>query len=931
MAVFGVPELHEDDALRAVRAAIEVRDELTRLNDDSRGGSDPKVSISIGVNTGEVITSGAEETPLVTGDAVNFAKRLDEEASRNEILLGETTWHLVRNAVTAESANFILNSDAKPLPAWRLLDLRPDSVALAPEPETPLIGRVRELEMLREIFERVRAQRTPQLLMILGEAGIGKTRLAREIAATLERDATVLTGRCLAYGEGITFWPLLEVVRRLRSEDVLGDEGDRVIESTEGVLGAGESPGTVDQALPAVRKLLERVAAKRPLLLVFDDIHWAQPPFLDLIEYVAGWADAPIMLLCLARPEFVDLRPDWPGEQTNATSLLLEPLTSEESGRLIQSVLPELDLRIERQIQRAADGNPLFIAQMLAMAAEQGPGEEHVPVPLTIQALLAARLERLGPGERAVLEAGAVAGKDFWSGGVEEVLPEEARGSVLRNLLALRRKRFVRPIKSEFKAEDAFEFGHTLIQEAVYRAIAKQRRADMHERFGDWLEAVAGERSTEYGEILGFHFEQAVRYRREFGRIDLRTSELAARSGRHFAVVGERALDRDDIAAAKNLLDRAANLLPEQDSARPEVLVHLSESLLETGELGRAGGVLAEGLGAARRAGLTRTDARAVLVRSRLRLATGGSATEALAEVQAAARRLEQAGEEADLALALNLAGICRGFLGHAAAAADAHERALEVARRVGQERAATEALSCLISILADGPTPAEDAIRRLEAILAQADDSPRVQSAALGGLSWLYAIRGRFEEARAADARSRALPLEVGSTVGWAVPSTRTARIELLAGDAGAAERVAREGYEVLHEMGEKAALSVVALELARALYLQGRASEADRFIHAGEAAGARDDIFLQVEWRTIRALVLADRGMLNKAENLAREAVEIATPTDFLNFRGDVLCDLADVLQRAGKPEEASAAAESALGLYEQKGNLVMARKTR
>jgi DNA-binding SARP family transcriptional activator len=930
MAVFGVPELHEDDALRAIKAAIEIRDELTRLNTDSPSDSDPNVSISIGVNTGKVITGGDDETPLVIGDAVNFARRLEGEANQNEILLGETTWHLVRGAATAESVSIIFDSEAKPVRAWRLLDLRSDSVALPPEPETPLIGRVPELEMLREAFEGVIAQRTPRLFVILGEAGIGKTRLASEIGAALEEDATVLTGRCLAYGERITFWPLLEVARRLRNDDLFRNEIDHLIESTEGALGAGESPGALDQALPAVRQLLERVAAKRPLLLVFDDIHWAQPPFLDLIEYIAGCAHAPIMLLCLARPDFVGLRPDWPREQTSAASLLLEPLSSDESSRLIQAMLPQLDLRIEKQILEASEGNPLFIEQMLA-EAEQGPGKEHVPVPLTIQALLAARLERLEPDERAVLEAASIAGKDFWLGGVEEVLPEEARPSAVRNLLALRRKRFVRPTESAFKAEDAFEFGHNLIQEAAYRGIVKQRRADMHERFGDWLEGEAGARPTEYGEILGFHFEQAARYRREFGWNDSRTSELAARAGRYLAVAGERALDRDDIVTAKNLLERAANLLPEQDSARADVFVHLGESLLEAGELGRAGRVLDQGLEAVRQAGLSRADARAVLVRSRLRLATGASATEVLAEVQTTARRLEQAGEEQELALALNLAGICLGFLGRAAAAAEAHERALEVARRVGQERAATESLSYLISNLSHGPTPAAEAIHRLETILSHADDRPRVQSSGLGALSWLYAIRGRFEEARAADARSRALPLEVGSTVGWAVSSARTARIELLAGDAGAAERVAREGYEVLHEMGERAELSAVALALARALYLKGRADEADRFIRAGEAAGARDDIFLQVGWRTTRALVLAELGMLSKAENLAHQAVEIAMPTDFLDFRGDALCDLAEVLFRAGKPEEASAAAESARRLYKQKGNLVMAGKAR
>ena len=397
MAVFGIPVSHEDDALRAVRAAAEMRTAIAEHGLEAR----------IGVNTGEVVVGGDSET-LVTGDAVNVAARLEQAAAAGEIMIGSETRILVRDAVRVEAVEpLTLKGKSEPVEAYRLIDVLSDVQSIARHPETPLVGRERERQRLWRDYEDAVADRTCRLFTLLGPAGIGKSRLVADFLERVGDSADVLRGRCLSYGEGITYWPLVEILI------AIGVEPDSVI---------GTSPPETQLAF---RRLLESRAVERPQVVVIDDLQWAEPVFVDLVEHVADFTrDAPVFLLCVARTELLDVRPGWGGGKLNATSLLLEPLDAEQCGTLMERLVLDapLDADLRERITVASAGNPLYVEEMLAMVREHGDGE--VVVPPTIQALLQARIDSLDGDVRVVMERGAVEGEVFHRGAVAELSPD---------------------------------------------------------------------------------------------------------------------------------------------------------------------------------------------------------------------------------------------------------------------------------------------------------------------------------------------------------------------------------------------------------------------------------------------------------------------------------------------------------------------------
>ena len=529
--------MHEDDALRAVRAALELRDSV-------------EVEVRIGVNTGQVVT-GQGDT-LVTGDPVNVAARLEQAAGIGEVLLGSDTYRLVRDAVDVVLlAPLEAKGKSEPLTAYRLVAITGEEAYIR-RFDAPLVGRERESRLLAGAWERVLSERTCVLFTILGPAGVGKSRLAQEFLAKV--DATVVSARCLSYGEGITYWPAVEIVKQLLGTEPADDP------AVDSLLGHGQAAS--DEIAFGVRKLLEARAVERPLIVLLDDLHWGEPAFIDLVEQVADLSrDAPILLVCLARPELLDRRPGWSGGKLNATSVLLEPLAAGETDELIDGLLDghPLDIGLRRRIAVAAEGNPLFVEEMLAMVHELGSDE--VSVPPTIQALLAARLDQLPRPERATLERGAVEGQVFHHGAVQALAPEETQ--VATHLMGLVRKDLVRPSPATLAGDDAFRFRHLLIRDAAYEALPKATRAELHERFADWMGG-HGESLVELDEITGYHLEQAARYRLELGKP---APELAARAAALLAATGAQALDRVDMHAAANLLTRASELLGPDDPA----------------------------------------------------------------------------------------------------------------------------------------------------------------------------------------------------------------------------------------------------------------------------------------------------------------------------------------------------------------------------
>ena len=479
MAVFGIPKAHEDDALRACRAAVEMRDALPELGIAGR----------IGVNTGEVVTGTQER--LATGDAVNVAARLEQAAAPHEVLIGETTLALVHAAVVAEPVEpLTLKGKSRPVPASRLV-----SVLGAPERSHAerFVGRERELQLLVAAWERVRADERCELVTVVGDAGVGKSRLVSEALAAME--ARIVRGRCLPYGEGITYWPVVEVVKQLA---VLPSDPTAAA-AIRSLLGESDAATSGDEIAWAFRKLLEDQA---PLVVVFDDIQWGEEMFLDLIESTALLSGgAPLLLVGMSRPELAERRPGWPG------MLRLEPLPAEQADALIGDAVSD---ELRERIARAAGGNPFFISEMLTMAAE----DAHVDVPPTLKALLAARLDQLDEAERRVLERGSVEGEIFHRGGVQALAPDETQ--VTTRLAALVRRQLVRPDRAQIAGDDGYRFRHLLIRDAAYDALPKAVRADLHVRFGDWLDE-HGHSLVERDEIVGYHLEQAARYMGELG------------------------------------------------------------------------------------------------------------------------------------------------------------------------------------------------------------------------------------------------------------------------------------------------------------------------------------------------------------------------------------------------------------------------------
>jgi class 3 adenylate cyclase len=623
MAVFGIPTVREDDALRAVRAAAEMRDALAELNDQLDLQWGVRLEARTGVNTGEVIAGDTSRGQgFVSGDAVNVAARLEQAASAGEILIGERTLELVHGAVQVEPVPPLdLKGKSRPVPAFRLVDVADHAAGFDRRLDSPLVGRERELALLREAFDRTVAGRTCELVTVVGPAGIGKSRLTEDFAQSLGGEATVVAGRCLSYGEGLTFWPLRDVVQQLAGTDdsessdqaqariarllPADDDTASILERVAGALGLSDAAAYPKETFWAVRKLLEAAAGRQPLVVLFEDIHWAEPTFLELIEHLATTVrDVPVLIVAAARTDLFDVRPDFAGEVASATRIDLHPLSGVESKELIAHLTGDAGVAaaLSDQVFTGAEGNPLFVEELVRMLLDEGVREPSaLSVPPTIHALLAARLDRLDPGERAVVEAAAVVGRSFGGGAVLELSGGEDRSTLDRQLGALVRKQLIEPDGGRFAGEDTFSFTHILVRDVAYQAILKGLRTDLHARYADWLEGTAGERASEYEEILGYHLERAYHYLTELGPIDDRGRELAARAAAQLGSSGGRALVRGDTRPAVTLLERAVSLLAEDDPARRDLTVKLGIALAEAGQLSRADALLHDRIEAERR------------------------------------------------------------------------------------------------------------------------------------------------------------------------------------------------------------------------------------------------------------------------------------------------------------------------------------------
>jgi class 3 adenylate cyclase len=917
MAAFGVPVTHEDDPLRAARAAVEIQVALAALNERLERDHGVRLDARIGIETGEVVAAQTDTRQrLVTGEAVGIAARLEQSAEAGQILVGELTGRLIDHVARLEPLGELeIKGKREPVHAYRLLEIAPVSPAFEQRLDAPLAGRRKELAALRKALRAAKSEQRARAVTVIGSPGIGKSRLAAELASRT-KDVTALFGRCLSYGEGITYWPLREVVQAGPETD----ERDAVLAALD-----ADTPPPAPEIALLFRRFCEALARERPLVLVLDDVHWAEPTFLELVEHLADKGDGPIVALCVAREELLEHQPEFLAGRANAERVVLDALSNEETETLLEGLGGEiLETDQRARVAEAAEGNPLFLEQLFALAAEGGLAERALPE--TIQALLAARLDRLGPGERAVLERGAVVGKEFGAGDVTALLDPHAAPTADAHLRTLAVRGFVRP------AGDAFRFRHVLVQEAVYRAAPKRLRAELHERFADHLERSAPD-LVELDEFAGYHLEQAYRLRTELGESDRHAATLAQDAGTRLGAAGIRACKRGDMPASVGLLTRATSLLPVEEALQRELLCELAIALRAIGDTGASESVLVRAIGESKSTGDRRIELRACVEYEYIRPPGAHPATrEALLEVVAEGIPIFEATRDDR---ALGRAWLLFGFV-KGARRGDHRSREEAATRALTHYRASSWPIStCLgeiASSLYNGPTPAPQAIARCEQLL-QDEELDRAGRANLevylGGLS---AQLGDFEEARSLVASGRQAYEDLGQRTAVALHADAVqAEVEMLAGDLVVAERILRGVCMELERTEAYPNLASAAGLFAEVLLSQGHVDEAAEWARIAEAHSALDDLDAQLIWMPVSAKLAARHEEFEKAESVVRDAATRSRESDALNRCAQVHRALGEVLLLANRVEEAAEAFDRAVELYERKGNIVGAGRAR
>ncbi len=941
VAAFGADTVREDDALRAVRCAAEMGTELEALNDELEQRWGARLQMRTGVNTGELVIS---DEGILVGDMMNTAARLEQAAGTGHVLVGQVTRRLVHQQVELEEvAPLDLKGKAEPVRAWRLVSVESQAVAGI---EAPLVGRDRELERLRAALVAAVDARACRLVSVIGSPGLGKSRLAAEFAHAVAADATVLEGHCEASGEGITFLPVAEVLRAAASiaEDDSsgrvvakltavvpeGPDRDRVVARVAGLLGAG-TPAAPEETFWGVRTVLEALARNQPLVVVLDDVHWGQPMFLDLIEHLVEWIrDAPVLLVALARPELRETREALAAAGRRPVDVLeLEPLEPDQSRELVGGLLGQVDFpdQLLGRILETTEGNPLFLGELLRMLVDEGSltrkdevwvavgGADAVEVPPTIHALLTARIERLRADERSVVERAAVIGKQFYRGAVAALVAPPIRSGIDGHLETLRRKDMVEPEGTYWIDEPVYRFHHVLIRDAAYHLLLKEARAELHEKFADWLETKAGELVGEHEEVIAYHLEQAHEYRRQLGPLDERGKVLGAQAASRLASAGRRALEREDLAAAANLLQRALDR--DAGASEAEIGWDLGEALLSAGDTASAGAAMERFVGP-----------RADVLRAQLAVLTGsGSLEQTLESVTRATEALAATNDAAAEAKGHHVTAQVQAQLGRVADVETSLDRALLAARRGDDRRRITAVLAAAPRAALWGPSPVVRASGRcldVVRILRMTPGNRHVEAVALRCQAVLEAMRGRADAAREILAGGRATLEELGLTLELHELAMHAGIVELLAGQPAEASellRIARDGFAAL---GVSVSAAQAAALLARALVEQGRDEDAlDETEYAEQHAGG--DLKTTITWLGARAEALARRREVDVALELANRAVALAEPTDALADKADANMSLARVLGEAGQSEEAHTAADAARALYEAKDHAV------
>jgi class 3 adenylate cyclase/tetratricopeptide (TPR) repeat protein len=901
MAAFGIPQTHEDDAVRAIRAALAILDSVRELELQAR----------VGIESGEVVSDEADLT-FATGEAINIAVRLQQEASPAEVLIGPGTHRLTLGEIETEDLGPLeLRGIEQPVWARRVIctaeEPKPVSVA------APLVGRAEEMDLLHNTFARVARDERAHVFTMYGEPGVGKSRLAREFLEGLE-GATILVGRALPYGEGITYWPLAEMVkvaagitddepvqeaveklRRCCEDEAIAD----LLGLASGVLEAFEGQRSQQEIAWAVREWAERLADVQPLVLVFEDIHWAEDPLLELIEHLGTWVrEAPLLLLCLARPELLDVRPAWGGGRVRATSIELEPLAPAETELMISSLLERTTLRPEdvASLIEKAGGNPLFVEETIRMLAEEDGAAAAKRIPDTVQALIAARIDRLPADERTVIRRAAVVGRTFWAGALAQLSPELDVEPLIDDLL--RRDLILRESRSSISGETAYRFKHVLIREVAYGGLSKSERADIHLRFASWLHERTGE---ELLEVRAYHLDHAATLRKELeGEVP---AELAAEAAAALEEAGRRAFAREANRAARRLFLSALELEPtlERRYQAARAAWRITDYPVVSREM-------EEVCAAAEAEGVREIQGRALI-------ALADAAVVREADVPRAERLIEKAFQVLDSEDkvarldALSVRGTIAWCRGDLATQERVGEEGLGLAREIGRKDLESEVLDTLASVYIgqveyDRAQPLAD--RALE--LAEETGSAAALGRAHRFLGQLYLAQGDFDQADAALEQARSYLAEAGAAWSLGRALNFAAWTAWEKGEPARAERLFRESIRVLAPLEDRATLCESQRSLAQLLVEKGQLDEAERLaLEARHTVGPQDLTSLATTAMAL-GIVRAAQGRDEEAEQLLREAHATVMETDHRSSQDGTLEALVQFLRERGREDEAA-----------------------
>ncbi len=961
MAVFGVPRLNEDDALRAVHAACQMRTALHELNDWLQEAYGVALQVRTGISTGEVLVGKlGSAANLALGDAVNVAARLEQCAGPDEIVISGTTFRLVRHGFDAEPLPPLsIKGKSQAVEAYRIVGIS-SHVRSPGQISSDLVGRHAELALLNDCVDRsFRAGRCERVTLV-GAAGVGKSRLVHDFLQRLSDRPTVVRGRCLAYGERITFWALNEVVRdaisasdndgqddlRRRLSELLG-RGERQVAITtrlESLLGISEEATTPEELSWAVRSFLETLALRSPTIVVIDDLQWADRGLMQIIKDTVDRVEAPLLLLCLSRPD-LKLSANGPKDELGRV-VPLEPLTEPDTRLLVHNLLRDAAIPdpLSRRIMEVCEGNPLFVEQLLEMLIDDGSlrrldGQwqiaaalESVRIPPTIRALLAARVDMLEEADRGVIACASVIGRIFARDAVIDLVQPDERDSVSPRLTLLAGRDLIR-LDPQAVNDELYRFRHLLIRDAAYEAIPKSRRAALHIKLSTWLHATAGDRVIEA--VMGYHLEQAYLYRLELGQLSDQDRGVGRSAAEWLARAAHRASSLGDVVSAARYLRRSLRLMPGDDAQTAmDVSLSLADMLMQAGELAEATDVirLAHQSAVQNGAPLIEANARVLELLVLFTLDPQEAISAIERESDELLRIFGRVGDERGLARAWRLRCHVTVFLGNYEAAAAAIRRAADHARAAGDRREERDDLCWLVITAVWGALSADDMRWECEEALSRAAGDHKLEAVARLGLAVAHVMQGRTSEAGEYARRAGELVEELGASVFSRVALGQMAGyVHMLAGDWRTAEKVQRQCFAFLERQNDKAWLASLAPMLGLTLLEQGRIEDAEYYTRLAEQVSGADDFDAQARWRNTRAAILIRQNLNEEAAEVAEEACRVVAKTDILDLHADALALRGQAQGKLGLRKEAARSIEHAVRLYERKGNLVSAARAR